>query len=364
MKSYTASELLTFIESETFDQLKNIPISKHRAISQSNNPRLEDGDKILFVAYEGDKTVGYLGILPDIVYRGEEKCKVGWLSCFWIDQSYQGKSIAAGLFLRVIRRWRKKILITNIVPTLEPVYQNVSIFRPTTYKAGFRGYLRMSLATILPPKKSIFRQAVPLIRLIDYAFNFFHDIRLGILKKRVSKSLTLTYAYLSHIDKETERFFEQQQQDESIKRGKSELEWILFHPWILVGVDGDYDADRYYFSSVDRQFFYQCVKFKNDQGEMVGFCMLSVRNEHLTIPYCYILPSYVDELRHFIIGTLLHFNLSTFTVFHPLLVQAFKASSAPFFHSRSIQRPYLISKDIFELDKDSFQDGDGDSIFT
>ena len=61
IRSYTPGTILEFVASEQFSMLKNIPISKHRALSYAHNPRAAASDKILFVAFENDEVAGYLG---------------------------------------------------------------------------------------------------------------------------------------------------------------------------------------------------------------------------------------------------------------------------------------------------------------
>ena len=75
-KTFNKAELQEFINSPSFNELINIPISRRRAISQIHNPRAEDEDILLVAAFDGNKTVGYLGILPDFVIQGNTKEKV------------------------------------------------------------------------------------------------------------------------------------------------------------------------------------------------------------------------------------------------------------------------------------------------
>ena len=57
-----------YINSDIFADQDNIPISKHRALSHFNNPRLDEDDIILLLAYENDRMIGYLGVLPDKIF--------------------------------------------------------------------------------------------------------------------------------------------------------------------------------------------------------------------------------------------------------------------------------------------------------
>jgi len=78
-------QLKGYIDSPDFYHSDFVPISKHRAISHINNPRAGDDDILLLLAYEGDKLVGYLGVLPDFIYIDEKPNKIGWLSCIYVE---------------------------------------------------------------------------------------------------------------------------------------------------------------------------------------------------------------------------------------------------------------------------------------
>lgn len=80
IKSYNKQQLKEFIESDAFNRLSVIPISKHRAISQINNPRASTEDILLVVQFDKDNVVGYLGVLPDYLFLVDQKKNlVGYL---------------------------------------------------------------------------------------------------------------------------------------------------------------------------------------------------------------------------------------------------------------------------------------------
>ena len=108
VKTYTAQELAYFVNSDEYDKLKNVPISKIRAISQVNNPRASEDDILLFVAFDEGRTVGYFGVLPDMIYCKDQVEKIGWGTCFWVDEKYKSQNVAAAIFLKVIREWKQK----------------------------------------------------------------------------------------------------------------------------------------------------------------------------------------------------------------------------------------------------------------
>ncbi len=359
--SFTKQSLFQFINSQQYENLENIPISKHRAISQINNPRANDDDVILVAQFDNNRTVGYLGILPDYVYEKEEEIKVGWLTCFWVDDNYKSQNVAASLFLRVIRKWEKRILITNIVPWLDPVYQKTGLFLPTQQKTGFRGYLRFNTAEILPPKKNIFKKITPMLKTIDYALNSLIRIRLSLYKKQ--SLCNIRYEYLSSFDEINDMFFESHNTNLWNKRRKNELNWIVKNPWILQSGNNDFNSKRYYFSSLDKSFFYQIIKLSNIHNDIVGVALILIRNKNLSVPFIFSDEKGYEVISKIIVNIMLDLKLNMITTFNDKLIENFHKIKTPFIFSKQIKKPYFISKDLNFISNLNFQDGDGDCAF-
>jgi hypothetical protein len=340
--------------------LQNIPISKHRAVSQINNPRADENDILLVATYDGKKLVGYLGILPDYIFHEGKTEKAGWLTCFWVDNNYKSKNVAANLFLRVIRGWDQKILITNIVPALEPVYQKTKIFQPTFYKSGFRGYVRFNLSELLPPKHKLLRKIVPLLKLTDIILNLPGDLRL-----RGFKTLNtgdVHFEYLQSLSEKDEEFIKQNRNPNWNQRGMDEINWIISNPWIIQS-PADQESRRYYFSSVSKQFFYSIIKIQNKRNETLAIAVLMIRNGNLTAPYLFCTDAGREPLGKKIVNLLKEHKINMFTTFHEELAKTLKSMRTPFIFSKIIKKPYLFSKKFEYLTELNFQDGDGDCAF-
>jgi hypothetical protein len=360
-KTYTRLELKDFIESDNFNNLITIPISIHRAISQINNPRASDTDILLVVEFDDNKVVGYLGVLPDYIFYEDRKEKIGWLSCFWTDEKYRSKDVAANLFLRVMQTWKQKTYITNIVPWLESVYQQTKIFQPTKYKIGLKGYMRFNFAEILPPKKKIFKKSVSFLKIVDFFLNIINDIRLSFYKNTIPENIK--HEYIPNLDDKSSQFINTHKIESWSQRGKEEINWILSNPWIIEGAKTDYNSKRYYFSSVSKRFFYQIVKLTNQENTITGIFILCVRNNNLTIPYIFSNTTTFDNISKIIIDTMLRLKISVVTTFNEGLINSLKKIHTPFYLKKSVKKPYLLPKTMNYLNELNFQDGDGDCAF-
>ncbi|SFB73689.1 hypothetical protein SAMN05421780_101185 [Flexibacter flexilis DSM 6793] len=361
VKSYNKKALFEFINSEIFLNLSNLPISRHRAISQINNPRASDDDILLIVQFDGNKVVGYMGMLPDYVHVQGKQEKIYWFSCFWVDDEYKSKNVAANLFLRSIRACKMNVFITNIVPWLEPVYQKTKIFKPTIYKNGYRGYLRFNLTEILPPKSDYFKKATILLKAIDGTLNFFNGIRLLFFVKY--KLDNIRYEYLHEIDSSSSNFIDSYKIKHWTQRGVEDINWIIKNPWIIEGANTDFNSSRYYFSSLDTCFFYQIIKFYDSKNNMIGIMMTCVRGNNLTVPYAFFEENYNEIACKFLINKMIDLKLNMITIFNKELVSVFNQMKTPFLFHKEIKKPYLISKNFDSINDLSFQDGDGDCAF-
>jgi hypothetical protein len=356
--SFNKKALWEFIHSETYQNLENLPISYHRAVSHFHNPRADENDVLLVATFDGIKTVGYLGVLPDFVFLNNEKQKIGWFSCFWVDEAYKSKNVAASLFLRIIKAWNKKIMITNIVPTLIPTYQKTKIFQPTVYKTGLRCYYKFNFSELLPPKKAIFGQIKLLLKIGDWVLN----------------SLLAPFSYFRKTKSENNvHFLEISKPDEEIggllinkfnisNRKKEDLDWALAYPWVIQKEE-DLKSKQYYFSSVSSVFYYKLFKVLDSNQRFVGFFLLKIRDGALSIPYFHVEPKFRTLAVQFIFNWLKNNQIDILTIFLPELIEGFKTAKLPFLFQKPIQKAYIFSKDLSQIPDLNFQDGDGDCVF-
>ncbi len=274
IRVYTTGNILEFVNSDQFSRLKSIPITRHRASSYAHNPRSDSSDKILFVAFENEEIIGYLGALPEKIFYQEEWRRMTWLSCFWIDPQFRGKNISKQLFDMAMKEWDKTAMITNMKPGTLKIYERTGYFQDPVTRIGIRGYLRFNLSEILPPKGGVFAKIKPVFQAIDFVFNIFNAIRL-VFYPGYKIDNDIHYEYVEEISPEAGELIDKCNQSYLIRRGKQELEWVKNYPWVLEQEENA-DNRRYYFSSVSKRFFYQQVEFHDENGNVVAYLMLSI----------------------------------------------------------------------------------------
>ena len=109
---------------------------------------------------------------------------------------------------------------------------------------------------------------------------------------------------------------------------------------------------------------YLKVKFMDIENKTVGFLILSIRDNSLTIPYFYGEDKYITEIVKFLYNVMRQSGICMLTVFNEKLATPLFNSHIPFLFKKKIKRPYLISKQFPQIKDLWFQDGDGDCVFT
>lgn len=363
IRTLNRSQLLAFVAHAAFESLPFIPISRHRATSHAANPRAEDDDVLLLLAYDDEVLVGYLGVLPDTMFCNGQSEKCGWLSCLWVSEQHRGKRIAQQLLEHCASVWDNRILGTEFTGPAKALYDRSGIFQSLADLQGMRLYLRANLATLLPPKRPIFHRNRFLLSMLDKGFNAIMNLR---LPKADLRKASFTLEPVLHIDEEVETFISTHQERQLFKRGVVELNWILANPWILSAPKKDALNSRYHFSSVEKCFAFHALKVRGRNGKLKAFLILSQRNGAMKLPYCYH-DGDMDSVWKAVSYQLLQCRSSTFTVFHPDLCAHIKMVDNLSLHRRYIIRNFIVSKR-FHLflghGAIAIQDGDADCSFT
>lgn len=365
IKQLNKKRLLEYIHSPHFGAGNDIPITVHRALSQSVNPRLDEEDIILLLALDDGDLVGYLGILPDLIFlpnRGP--IKMGWLSCLWVSPRARGKGIGNQLINESLALWNKNILSADYVPATKTLYDRTKQFGEKPYsREGIRLYIKSDLQHILPPKKTIFNRLKWLLQAFDSGVNLLLNLRLKFFKENLSH---IRIDYIHHIDKEVNDFILSKQERQLFKRSQGDLNWVIQNPWILSADKKDDLNKKYYFSSTAKLFHFSTLVIRNSNNKIIAFLIFARRDTTLKLPYLYH-DNCMDIVIKVINHHLIEWNIRTFTTFHPELTQHLSAQKTLAIHTRALERNYMISstlKDsIFDAEME-IQDGDGDCGFT
>lgn len=365
IQKLNASQLDAYIQSDAFRVADVIPISRHRALSHVNNPRMEENDILMLLAWTDNKLVGYLGILPDKVSTGKLQ-RMGWMSCLWVDQEVRGKGIAKQLISAAFESWNGNIMATEFTKEAKALYDKLDVFADLKISKGIRGYLRFNLHKTLPVKYPSLHGARTLLKLVDRVLNLPNAWRLWQWARRINAEGG-RIEHINILDKQSVEFIANMNNLEFFRRQEADLNWTLRFPWILSAPFLDEFSNKYHFSSLSKEFSYIALKLYSKDKVLKGFLMLSVRDKNMKVPYAYFEQADSPDVVRAIYYYMLQVRAETLTVFNPWLCKCILENKSPFLYKRNMKRHYLISKtlkNVVETGEVIIQDGDGDCAFT
>jgi ribosomal protein S18 acetylase RimI-like enzyme len=365
IKTFTVADLGLALLSEDFWLTKTLPITKQRALSICHNPRAEKDDPALLVAYQDNQVVGYLGILPDKVFFNNADHKLGWLTGWWVDPCLATKGVGAILLYKALNAYRDRVGVSGgskearkvlhasqKFVTLEPLKGLDIRFRFNATRAILRKF----------PWMKIFRIG---FKIADVMLDEIVNLRRLFWERRTHIRQRLTFEYVSSIDAETGRFIERHYQHDLTRKGKADLDWIMTYPWIVSAPQKDSASRRYYFSSISARFFYLGVKVFEQNNGMVGFLMLSVRNDRMRVVYSHFENRHAPSIAAAAVYQALAMDVSTLSLYDERLVKSVAGLRCPFWSTQSVSRGFFLSKAFADspVADCRLHGGDGDFAF-
>jgi hypothetical protein len=359
-------DLLKFVQSDLYLNSHHYPISQIRAASQYKNPSAKPEDDVLFTIYENNELIAYVGVLPDNIYFKDKNLSthsehLGWLSCIWVHDEFQGKGLAIKLLKEAYHSWEAKLLATEFTKEALNLYTKSQLFNDLTELKGYRLYYRSCLSKLLPSKNKKWQKVIGLLKLIDNSSNFFIDAC-------VNKKNRENYTIEETIDDQTWNFIQKHQsENELFKKDQTDLNWVLNYPWII-NKEEDIESRKYYFSSVSKQFETKVFKIFDKENKIAAVIIFTNREGQIKIPFFYTNQDSTNSCFEIFNYYLKSIKADTLTTYHSALVNYIDNFNRTYLFKKAFKRNYLITqileKSIHESQIWTIQDGDGDTAFT
>ena len=363
IRQFTIADLEQSLRDNSLWRGDVVPITKHRAMAQICNPRADATDVALLVAYDGERMVGHLGILPDKLFVGDRVHKIGWLTAWWADPSPKYAALGLMLLVKALHAWTENLGVSGFAVSARKFYDASKKFVVIKEPVGVVGVVRCNLHDFVPRRWPRLRPLRFALRLIDALVNPFVALRLRFWARRSARDVA--FRAVNTIDEETQRFIASHQQNELTRRGPAELDWIRRHPWVLAEPVSD-AAGEYHFSSVARRFVFVSVEVRDATGRLAGFLLLNLHNGRLSVPFCCCAPADADQVASVVARQAIALKASHLAVFNPDLIRGLARIGFPFLYQQATERPWIISAKFKDVDFGPYnlQDGDGDCAFT
>jgi hypothetical protein len=365
IKTFTVADLKTALVSEDFWLTKTLPITKHRALSYCRNPRAEEDDPVLLVAYQDIQVIGYLGILPDKIFVNDAVYKLGWLTSWWVDPSCATAGVGAILLFKALNAYDQYIGVSGVSRMARKALHASQKFMALKPLQGLDIRLRLNVTRDILrrlPTLKIFRV---LFKIFDVMMDEVVNLRSFFWQQRNNSGQRLTFEYISTIDEETDHFIQQHQQYDLTRKEKSVLSWIMNYPWILSAPLKDAASKRYYFSSRADRFSYLGVKVFEHHNEMIGFFLLKVRDDRMSVVYSYFESRHATSIMAAVFHHALVMNMSILRLYDEQLVAGFSDLGCPCWSAKKKSREFSLSKAFADIPLANYrlQGGDGDLAF-
>jgi hypothetical protein len=365
---YRISELQQLVLTENeFWNAPQLPITRHRTLSQVHNPRAQSDDVVLWVAKDEDRTIGYLGVVPDKIFCPTGEVRIGWLTGWWADPDARYRGTGLLLMSKALQFYRGQVGASDFTSDAERVYVACRQFRIVKELGGVSLLLALSAEQLKRKRPNLAKRWWPLARLGESTIRTIIAPRILAWKARNKISPQYSIEYVNQIDASTAAWIKSCQAQELCRRGPDDFDWILRYPWVLSAPLNGTENQRYFFSATVRAFTFIAYKvLDRATARVVGFVLLNYNSGHLQVPYCYLNPSDADLVFRSIALHAIELKADRLTLFQPELIEAQRKIKLPSLQIRSVTRKWALGNPLVELLPASyrFQPGDGDCVFT
>jgi hypothetical protein len=340
-------------------------MTKHRALSQIRNPRASLEDVALLVAYDESRVIGYIGVLPDLVFLNGGTQRIGWLTAWWADPRPEYAGMGFQLMLKALQLYRGEIGASGFSDDAKKVYEASKQFVTIAERIRIRTVLRSNLRELVPRKAPVLSRVKGLLAIFDFLINTFCNLRLELWKWRFGIRETLGVEYIAEVDSQTADFIAQHQGNEISKRSAPEINWIAQYPWVLAAPLAKKGDRTFYFSTTARESICLMMKVFSADRIMIGFVMLRLIDGNLTIPFCYMPKEYADQVFRVIGEHAVALRAHMLTICRTELSESLARLKFPCIARIKESRSWVLGKAYKAKIRGEFemQDGDGDCAF-
>ncbi|MCF6356394.1 MAG: hypothetical protein L3J54_01185 [Draconibacterium sp.] len=352
------NELMSFVQSETFNDFATVPITCERAKSYIQNPNAKPNDVVLIMGFIGNKLVAFRTLFAGLANSASRQIHFGWCSGSWVHPGFRRKGFSQQLLNVAFSDWDKKLMFTNYAPNSEELYLKTGWFKPIYQFSGVRAYLFPKTRKLIAKENSN-RLLKFIFSIIDFCVSIVSTILVRFLS--VSVKNNIRFETISNPDDECYLLNNEKQSEYLLNHNTNILKWIFQYPWISNSEKSF--TGNYPFSAHSNLFYYKTVKIFV-QNKFAGFFIFSVREGHLkTLHFCFS-HKIEKEIAGFIKQYCVTNKIEFVTIYNSEIAEQFFARKFPFLYARKYGQKIYSSFEINNKEKLYFQDGDGDVFFT
>ena len=265
-----------------------VPITMQRAISHAHNPYAAKDDVALLAAIDSnDEVVGFFGIMPLLLRKGDDLIKVHWFTTWSVSPKVRGRGVGSRLMQEALTLNKDYLIVGSV--HARRVCQKYGFWErePLTYYwLDTTGLGRLNPLTWV---LRLFRKALHILRIdktveIANSATKFIDRLFAPLTKKIFYAL-LMKAQNGVLEEFRFREVSQIHADPSpparrpeveLHRGVEAVNWMLSHPWVVETGQSATEKMDYYFSDTRPLYRLMALEVYTPEDEYKGFVVFSV----------------------------------------------------------------------------------------
>lgn len=265
-----------------------IPITMQRALAHANNPYAAKDDVALLVAIDAaEEVVGFFGILPLLLRRGEELFKVHWFTTWSVSGKVRGLGVGAQLMAEALSLKLDYLIVGSV--HARRVCRNYEFWERSPLHYFWLDATGMGHLNPLVWLRRGLRKVVQLLRIkravsLKTSFtkrvdNWFAPWTKKIVYRMLSAAADslLAGARLEEATRLRELpTTPGPRPDVELHRGIDAVNWMLKYPWIVDEGQSVTEQMEYYFSDTRPMYRIFGVEVSSAQGEYLGYVAFSI----------------------------------------------------------------------------------------
>jgi hypothetical protein len=350
IKKISIKEVKSFITSDLFAELDIKPISPNRAQSYINNPHCAPDDNVIYMLFIEKNLVCFRTVLPDLIKINGQNQNFAWLSGNYTKPEQRRKGFSKLLLEEITKDYHGKLAYTNYAPESHQLYSDTGDFKCITTRNGSRFYGKININNYVSKGKTLLKILAPIINIL---------IGFATWIKRLLYKTDKSIQIQSHTNEMPESFPELFQNNKQLlNRSTKEFEWIFKYPWLTT--KKEFESYNYPFSFYTEHYNYHFLQVtkKNENTSLI----LLERDGNIKLSYANYTDKYLAAKT--ILDLCYKTKAKSLTILNNELSQTIISQQIPFIKRKPFNMGIYTSFPIENPDQYSFQDGDGDNIFS
>ncbi|MFM7845109.1 MAG: hypothetical protein ACKPEY_12875 [Planctomycetota bacterium] len=264
-----------------------VPINLRRARAHANNPHASPDDVSLIMAYLGDACVGYLGLMPGVLRRGETFHKVLFGTTLYVQPEFRRYGVVFSL-MGELKRLGTDVVIAGQSDDAASVYRHLRLkefAKLTVYELKIRKGEVASIP-LRVARRLLKRVGLP-SGWLDSGIAGIEAMYFRVQKKRLYTRMArrsqvgmekIAWVEVSHVLPDEFDGLERSQAEPYFYRSAQVINWMIADRWTECKADGKQTSGGYYFASYCDDFRHLAVRLTAKPGnDCLGYVLLSIR---------------------------------------------------------------------------------------